>query len=183
MHSKAAGICLRFLKSFGTKVDIAEPVFSLDYNKDLSDGRFAQRETAIFVGSYSSILSAIAVAEIAEEAVDHTADTGVEAQNAVKPPDAGSDHLYHKAHIEHGEECAHAHHIAHPPAEEPVAQHNGYHHQRYVYDNLCFRKRKTRDARQSHGHTFARHGHRPASHLKGYSYSQYRTARQLGHNL
>ena len=49
MYSKAADICLRFLKSFGTKVDIAEPVFSLDYNKDLSDGRFAQRETAIFV--------------------------------------------------------------------------------------------------------------------------------------
>ena len=71
MCSKDSDTYLRELKYFGIKENIADSLSRYSYNKDLSNGRLAQREAAILVSYYNSIpLSADAVAERAELPVE-----------------------------------------------------------------------------------------------------------------
>ena len=121
--------------------------------------------------------------DVAGEAVDVAAEAGAVGEQAFKPAQALAHCAHHHAHVDHGEQRAHAHYVPQPLAEKGVACHHAERHEAGVDHDFYLVERRAAHAAYRHREAFAGHGHAAAAHLQGYACAEQRAAGELGGGL
>lgn len=91
------------------------------------------------------------------------------AQDSVEPSEVWIKEFHDKTHIHHREQCADAHDIAHPSAEEHISESYSDDNKRRIDDDLHLGERKACNPRECYGNTLAGHCDGVAADFKRYA--------------